>query len=122
MSLAGEIVSARRALLAAGIEPDLPGAVDDVPERLSPVFGFVVREGVTNVVRHSNADRCTVRVAATCVEVVDDGRGPGDSAMSTGGHGLDGLRRRVEEAGCLLVTETLTGGGFRLAAVVRTMP
>jgi two-component system sensor histidine kinase DesK len=122
VSLAGEIVSARSALLAAGIEPDLPGAVDDVPETLAPVFGYVVREGITNVVRHSNADRCTVRVGASSVEVVDDGRGSRHGMSATGGHGLDGLRRRVEEAGCVLVTETAVGGGFRLAAVVRSMP
>ena len=50
---------------AAGIEADLPGAVDEVPGERRELFGWVVREGVTNVVRHSGAARgARVRVGA----------------------------------------------------------
>lgn len=118
VSLAAEIASARSALLAAGIEPDLPGAVDDVPPSVAATFGYVVREGVTNVVRHSGATRCTVRVAPDLVEVVDDGR-PSPGAEE--GYGLTGLRARVEGVGGRLDACPLPdGAGFRLAASVGT--
>ncbi|HET7901730.1 MAG TPA: histidine kinase [Candidatus Nanopelagicales bacterium] len=117
VSLAAELVAARRALDAAGIEPDLPNAVDEVPGRLRQVFGHVVREGVTNVVRHSGAGRCTVRLAPDRVEVLDDGRGAAAAADATAS-GLEGLRRRAELAGCVLEAGARTGGGYRLAVVV----
>ncbi len=116
VSLAAELASARQALQAAGIEPDLPTAVDEVPASLRTVFAYAVREGVTNVVRHSGADRCCIRVSSDRVEVVDDGRAI--PAMVGPGHGLEGLRRRAERAGCVLDAAPLDRGGFRLAVSV----
>ncbi len=75
VTLARELANARSALTAAGITPDLAGAVDEVPGERRELFGWAVREGVTNVVRHSGASRCTVHVGRDHVEVVDDGRG-----------------------------------------------
>jgi two-component system sensor histidine kinase DesK len=116
VSLAAEIASARKALDAAGIEPDLPTAVDEVPGPLREVFGYVVREGVTNVVRHSGADRCTVRLARDAVEVLDNGPSALPGSWRSG-NGLDGLRHRAALAGCVLEAGPRDGGGFRLAAV-----
>lgn len=113
-SLAGELVSARAALTAAGITPDLPTAVDTVPEDRRELFAWVVREGVTNVVRHSKASRCTVTLRADGVEVADDGTGATPSPVA-GGHGLVGLRERAAAAGGVLQVGSLPGGGFRLA-------
>jgi two-component system sensor histidine kinase DesK len=113
LSLAGELVSARTALQAAGITPVLPTAVDQVPEDRRELFAWVVREGVTNVVRHSNARRCTVVLDAAGVEVVDDG--PGPSVSKPGGHGLVGLRERAAAAGAALQVGRRPEGGFRLA-------
>lgn len=75
--LAGEIVGARRALQTAGIAASLPtdAAVAGENARL---FSWVVREAVTNVVRHSGATRCTVEL----------GGGPG-----AGRRRRDGVRR-----------------------------
>lgn len=113
VSLAGELVSARIALRAAGIEPDLPTAVDDVPDDRREVYGWIVREGVTNVVRHSAAGRCAVRLLPDGIEVLDDGRaGPPPEP----GHGLAGLRDRVTATGGTLLAEGVPGGGFRLEA------
>ncbi|WP_181780538.1 sensor histidine kinase, partial [Pseudonocardia pini] len=66
-SLAAEIAGMREALRAAGIEADLPAAVDDVPEDRRQVFAYVLREGVTNVIRHSGAGRCTVRLGPASI-------------------------------------------------------
>jgi hypothetical protein len=60
ITLAGELATAREVLRAAGILAELPGSVDIVDASLSELFGWVVREGVTNVVRHSRATHCTI--------------------------------------------------------------
>jgi two-component system sensor histidine kinase DesK len=116
VTLSVELSSARSALEAAGIVAVLPGALDDVPGDRRELFGWVVREGVTNVVRHSHAERVRVAVSRTSVEVVDDGSGcAGDVG---GGSGLDGLRSRLAEVGGRLEAGPVETGGFRLFAEV----
>jgi two-component system sensor histidine kinase DesK len=114
LSLAGELVSARAALQAAEIKADLPTAVDEVPEDNRELFAWMVREGVTNVVRHSGAKRCTIRISATQIEVLDDGKGPTPGGGASG-HGLVGLRERADQAGASVQVGQAPGGGFRLA-------
>ncbi|GAA1591601.1 sensor histidine kinase [Kribbella hippodromi] len=114
LSLAGELVSARAALQAAAIKADLPTTVDEVPEANRELFAWVVREGITNVVRHSGAKRCTIRITATQIEVLDDGKGPTPGGGASG-HGLIGLRERADAAGASLQVGQNSGGGFRLA-------
>jgi two-component system sensor histidine kinase DesK len=113
VTLAAEISSARAALDAAGMTADLPGAVDDVPGDRRELFGWVLREGVTNVLRHSDARRVRVSLSARTVEIVDDG-----SAAASGveGNGLSGLRERLSQAGGRLDAGPADGGGFRLYA------
>lgn len=96
VSLAAELANARSALSAAGIDADLPTAIDGVPADRRELFGWVVREGVTNVVRHSGAAHCTVHITPSTVTIADDGP---PSPMSEGGHGLIGLRERAEALG-----------------------
>ncbi len=116
VSLAVELATAREVLGAAGIAADLPGAVDEVPPAYRELFGWVVREGVTNAVRHSNASRVTIRVTPTAVEVLDDGRGL-DSGRPPGS-GLAGLTERAAAVGGRLETGARAGGGYRLALSV----
>jgi two-component system sensor histidine kinase DesK len=101
VTLVAELANARAALQAAGIEAHLPTAVDHVPGELRALFGWAVREGVTNVVRHSRATRCTVMVWANALEVRDDGAGStSDEDGGTGqGNGLVGLGERARAAG-----------------------
>jgi two-component system sensor histidine kinase DesK len=117
LSLAGELVSARAALQAAGIKADLPTVLDEVPEENRELFAWVVREGVTNVVRHSGAKRCTIRVDARQIEVLDDGKGPAPGGGASG-HGLVGLRERANQADGSVTVGTAPDGGFRLAVRV----
>ncbi|MFI5613936.1 sensor histidine kinase [Amycolatopsis sp. NPDC051903] len=98
VTLAGELARSRELLRAAGVAADLPTAYDGVPPERQELFGWVVREGVTNVVRHARARRCTVELTASSVEVRDDGTGGPAGA----GSGLDGLRTRVAAAGGVL--------------------
>ncbi|HST84138.1 MAG TPA: sensor histidine kinase [Kineosporiaceae bacterium] len=111
LSLAAELASARTALDTAGIEAELAGAVDDVPTERLELFGWAVREGVTNVVRHSGARHCRVTVDSSAVEITDDGTGPG---RCVAGNGLTGLRERAEAAGARLLVDGTDQGGFRL--------
>ena len=113
VTLAGELATAREVLRAAGMIAELPGSVDVVDAELSELFGWIVREGVTNAVRHSRAQHVRVVVGRDSIEIADDGRG-GPPAV---GNGLRGLRERVEAMGGTL---TATGGltGFRVRAEV----
>jgi len=116
LTLPGELARAREALRAADIEADLPNSTDEVPTELRELFAWTVREGVTNVVRHSGASRCSIRLAADQVEVCDDGSGPHPGEAS--GHGLDGLRERAASLGAVLVARTLEPQGFALQVSV----
>jgi two-component system sensor histidine kinase DesK len=125
-SLPGELVGARAALAAAGIAADLPQAVDNVTGGLQTTFAYVLREGVTNVIRHSNATRCEVRLGDTWLEVRDDGRTTADVSSSRangGGHGLPGLAERMAAVGGTLEAGPLPEGGFMLrVSVPRSTP
>jgi two-component system sensor histidine kinase DesK len=112
VSVATELTSARSALEAAGIRAELPGSVDVVPAKFRELFGWVVREGVTNVVRHSGASVCEVLLGESFVEVRDDGRGP--TEVSRSGNGLSGLRERLAPVGARLTVGRSPSGGFSL--------
>ena len=121
VTLPSEIASARAALEAAGIDAVLPAAVDDVPAERRELFGWAVREGVTNVVRHSGAARCRVSLTAGAVEVADDGGGHTDGVgvgAPAHGHGLAGLAERAAALGGRLVVGRAPEGGFLLRVQV----
>ncbi len=108
VTLVGELAGAHEVLRASGIDARLPGAVDAVDADAVEPFGWVVREAVTNVVRHSRATTCTITVGPRWIEIVDDGRG---AAPSHGdGHGLRGLRERLQHAGGTVSAHATTQG------------
>lgn len=114
ISLVSEIANARSALASAGIDAILPGSVDIVPAEYRDLFAWVVREGVTNVLRHSGARRCEVRLGAAFIEVEDDGDGSPAGmvrADENAGVGLAGLRERAHAAGLALTA--VAGPGSR---------
>jgi two-component system sensor histidine kinase DesK len=113
VTLAGELASGRELLRAAGISADLPGAVDVVDPANQELFGWVVREGLTNIVRHAHATTCAVRLSPSSVEVVDDGVG-GEIASYARGNGLSGLRDRVAAAGGIVDAGPGQPKGWRL--------
>ncbi|HEX3223901.1 MAG TPA: sensor histidine kinase [Nocardioides sp.] len=118
LTLPGELARARTALSAAEIAAELPNSTDEVPSDLRELFAWTVREGITNVIRHSGASRCTVVLGENEVEVRDDGRGTTAAAGSeASGHGLTGLRERAAALGGTVVTRSLQPG-FSLKVVV----
>lgn len=79
--------------------------VEDVPEPAAGVIERVVREGLSNIVRHAGATRAVVTVEqlgdVATVDVFDNGRG----ITGPEGYGLRGLRARVAEVGGTLSVE-----------------
>ncbi|MGH3319720.1 MAG: sensor histidine kinase [Streptosporangiaceae bacterium] len=114
--LADELDSARAMLSAAGVETTVRTCGTPLPDQLDGLFGWAVREGATNVVRHSGARHVTIVVergdSGASLEMSDDGTGwlagPG------GGSGLAGLSERVHDAGGQVRAATRPDGGFRL--------
>ncbi|MFI2712939.1 sensor histidine kinase [Micromonospora sp. NPDC018662] len=118
VDLASELAGARSALAAAGVVAELPETVPELPADRDELFGWAVREGVTNVVRHSGARRCVIRVDPAAVEVRDDGRGPAAGSPATG-HGLVGLRERADLLDATVTVARPPGGrGFLLRVAV----
>ncbi len=109
--LADEVTGAGRALADRGIDADLPDDVRVADPRYRPVMGWVLREAVTNVVRHSGARRCAVHLEERSLVVEDDGRGLDGSRE---GNGLRGLRERVEQSGGRFSVDAGDRGGVRL--------
>ncbi|MFC0864521.1 sensor histidine kinase [Sphaerimonospora cavernae] len=117
--LATELETARTALADAGI-----AAVLRVPSvRLTPetdaLLGWAVREGVTNVIRHSGGANCAIELREAdglVLEIRDDGAAGGSAPGQGGsrGNGLAGLRERVAAAGGTLEAGRLPGRGFLL--------
>ncbi|WP_326834775.1 histidine kinase [Amycolatopsis rhabdoformis] len=113
-SLAAELAGVRGALETAGIRLTAPHAVDDVAVHLQQPFAFVIREATTNVIRHSGAGHCEIRLGETWVEITDDGTG----STAAPGNGLSGLADRLAGVDGRLTTGPASGGGFRVRAEV----
>jgi len=98
------------------------------------VLAWCLREAVTNVIRHSGARTCRIRLiqhpGELSLEVSDDGRGPGgQDAGASHGAGLRGMSERLSTAGGRLLLGAADPGlgnrpgnrqnqGFKLTATV----
>jgi len=115
--LADELDGARAALTDAGIEPVVRVAGPSLPGPVDDVFAWAVREGVTNVIRHSGANRCTIELRRDGdrveLSILDNGRRL--PVAPDPGHGLRGLAERLDALNGTLRADPLAAGGFRLA-------
>jgi two-component system, NarL family, sensor histidine kinase DesK len=123
LALAEALEAARAALAAAGIACDLAEADVALPAEVDAVLAWAVREGTTNVIRHSGATHCLIRVDAdqdsAAVVIEDDGNGTHSNGR---GSGLSGLRERARRVRGELEAGVLPGGGFRLRLSVPLVP
>ncbi|MFG2074137.1 sensor histidine kinase [Nonomuraea maritima] len=131
-SLSEELETATRNLGVAGIAVAVSPADGPVPAAAEALLAWAVREGATNVLRHSRARHCWIDLGvdatSATVEIRDDGRpapdaangGPaaaadrGGAGAGHGGSGLAGLAERVGGVGGRLEAGTPPGGGYRL--------
>ncbi|RZS43376.1 two-component system sensor histidine kinase DesK [Herbihabitans rhizosphaerae] len=114
-SLQTEIGNAVGILRAAGIEATVSGEAVDVPAPLQPLFAALVREGTTNVLRHSDATRCILELSTSDGKVIVRLRNNGVRRKSTmDGSGLAGLRERFADLGGQVQGEIDDDGWFDL--------
>jgi two-component system sensor histidine kinase DesK len=104
-TLHAELDAARQLLAAAGIEVTIEAHVAGLDPATDAMLAWAVREGVTNVIRHSRASHCTVQVkhelSLIFVEIVNDGycgKVPEGTQAGTG-QGLIGLAERARSHG-----------------------
>lgn len=111
--LAEQLDSAGQALAAAHIDFHRPEPLPRLTLVQQQVFAWVVREAVTNVIRHAGASTCRITVfqseTGMVLRVDDDGIGIAET-NPTHHHGLSGLHRRVTTAGGILELSRLQSG------------
>ena len=115
-SLTVELDTARAALQQAGIEVEMPKSLPQLSPQADSALGWVVREGVTNVLRHSSARHCWIAIGEDAGGVVVEIRDDGGGAVAPPGSGLSGLSERITALGGSLQIEGIDG--FRLRAAV----
>ncbi len=116
-----ELDGARQLLEAAGIDHMIEQTAGTLPSNVDAVLAWTVREGVTNVIRHSRARWCRIRITAThesvSVEMTNDAAREPSGAPMPAGRGLVGLNERVMAQGGQLATGPVPidgQAGFRL--------
>jgi two-component system, NarL family, sensor histidine kinase DesK len=134
-TLAVEIITARAALSSAGIaahdDADLTLLSGTFDPDAEAALAWCLREAVTNVVRHSGADNCYLRMGrqgqALSLTVRDDGAGhaarPDEPGRPHGpGSGLTGMSERLSAVGGALELQPDLNPGFCLTATVPEVP
>jgi len=108
-TLEAELKQATAALETAGVAVQSEVKEVNLTPAQESVVALVVREAITNVVRHAGARTCLLRLAqqnGTChLEIQDDGYGGG----LVEGNGLRGMRERIEALGGTLIRRTNPG-------------
>jgi two-component system sensor histidine kinase DesK len=114
-----EIEGARQALKAAGMSVKIERTGGPAPAPVEGVLAWALREGATNVLRHSRAHRVSIMLAqdhdVARLEILDDGSGAVPGAVVAAGSGLRGLGERVEARQGSVEFGPRAEGGFRLA-------
>ncbi|WP_245205745.1 sensor histidine kinase [Kitasatospora sp. RG8] len=122
--LHAEAIGARAVLRAADVacEIDLGDDADGLPQPVQSVLGWVIREATTNVLRHSEAGNCVIRLrrehGRAVLELENDGVPAVPIPSQGGGTGLRGLRERLAAHDGELSVPATGPGRFRVLATV----
>ena len=135
VSLPSEVEAAAALLAAAGIETRVDLALPNLPPSAAEVLAWAVREGATNVLRHSEATTWSMtgrrRAGQVTLELVNDGAEPNPDSSGPGGldgggdggrNGLPGLRSRAAAVSGSVSAGFLPEGRFRLAVEIPESP
>jgi two-component system sensor histidine kinase DesK len=118
IALASEIERATELLASTGTETRVDIRADELSPAVDELFAWALREGVTNVLRHSAATTCSISIRqqndSVRFEIVNDGAMP----PSTGGSGLSGLASRAATLSGEAIGRSLGDGRFRLRVEV----
>ena len=102
------------------VELDSRGSFETIPPGVDLSAYRIAQEALTNALKHSGATHVDLRVRsdAEAVEVTveDDGRGSSSNGALVGGHGLIGMRERVNLFGGRFEAGSREEGGFRVYA------
>ncbi len=114
IALASEIQRAADLLASTGTETRVDMGVDTLPPAVDELFAWALREGVTNVLRHSAATTCAISIGRqegiVRFEIVNDGAMP----RSADGNGLTGLAARAAALSGAASARSIGDGRFRL--------
>jgi two-component system, NarL family, sensor histidine kinase DesK len=106
---ASELMRAAQVLETAGVRLNRPAKAPQLTPRHEATLSLVLREAVTNIVRHAGASECSIEVSTvedrTQLVIADDGRGD----IRQEGNGLRGMRERVQELGGSLSLDSNRG-------------
>ena len=105
-NLEAELAAAPLVLADAGIATQVDGSVADTDPRHRALLAWVLRESVTNVVRHARADSVVIELGPRGICVTDDGAG----CSGGEGNGLRGMRERVSGVGGTLAISPASPG------------
>lgn len=131
-TLRSELEHAHELLAAAGIECIVRDEASELSPNVETLLGWVLREGITNVMRHSRARHCVVALTRSegtvHMTLTDDGRGFVSSRTESGatvanrGNGLRGISERVTAGGGRCQFGAADEEGFRLSVIVPLQP
>ncbi|GAA3902931.1 hypothetical protein GCM10023084_64290 [Streptomyces lacrimifluminis] len=125
MSMTREAVSAQAVLAAAGIQVEVKCSADPPEGEVNTIMATVLREAITNLLRHSKAENCRIESWTTdsgelALTIANDGvqpvSGSGDRSDTADGSGLGNLQFRLTSIGGELVSGLDEAGWFVLRA------
>lgn len=122
VSLDAEIANASTILSSAGVTMNTDLAPVVLDARIAEALAWIVREGTTNVLRHSDSTRCDIAMRVDRGRVVltltNDGPAIRVTSSPSGGNGIRGMRERLTVLGGRLTAKSQRDGGFVLEAIV----
>ncbi|QIV86730.1 sensor histidine kinase [Glutamicibacter mishrai] len=112
--LAAELAELRKACNDNNLEFTVAGSAEQVPMQLRSHVAWILREAVTNVLRHAHASRIVLQLESGHVSIEDDGDG---LQASTPGHGIRGMQERAKQFGasCTVGASRLGGTSVQVA-------
>jgi two-component system, NarL family, sensor histidine kinase DesK len=122
VSLRGEIANACTILNSAGVRTTTEIVPVVLDNQVAEALAWIVREGSTNVLRHSNSTHCDISLRVdrgrAVLTLTNDGPAIKVTRAPSGGHGIRGMRERLNTLGGRLTAKSEKDGGFVLEASV----